>query len=317
MPDTDIWTSPITGLKPSGFILLAGGATYQNQPYFIPEEYCDDGAKYHLLFTQIREDGSTDIFTDCGGELVPLFESSTSEYSPTLSSDHEWVYFVRVEADSTQRLWRRRLRDGLEAPVFPEIKGVGYYTQLTQDLFALFIVGEPHTLVLADVRSQLVRKIDDDIQPGITRVRKDIGPTFTEKQIKPILQRTVLPDTSAEVNARFWPSVWADIADETMVSYVKKGPGGKYWLWLYEVEDDLRYRIGVLPGTEPHHTWTASGIMLAVGNGKLYSCNPGALKRSWVPLPMKKPKNMGSIYRVALSADDTRIAVVTYTGKHP
>lgn len=112
---------------------------YDNQPMFLP-----DGTS--ILYASMREDGQTDIRQMNLETRESYFwcETEESEYSPTLMPSGQRISVVRVEMDSTQRVWSFTL-DGKEPQVeYPEVKGVGYHCWGEFDrMFATFIVGEP------------------------------------------------------------------------------------------------------------------------------------------------------------------------------
>jgi len=77
------------------------------------------------------------------------------EYSPMLMPDAFQFSAVRMEvagADTVQRLWqfpKDRLSNG--RPVFKYLNKIGYYHWLNSRQVALFIVGDPNQLVVAEV----------------------------------------------------------------------------------------------------------------------------------------------------------------------
>lgn len=153
---TDIFLASLSGtgdsLRVGPVEPVTRRAGYDNQPCFTP-----DGA---LLYTSIR-DGQADVWRWSGGEPRAVFTTPESEYSPCLSSDG-LITVVRVEADSSQRLWgfdpaeeRFRLLDAT-------LKPVGYYAWDGRGRAAAFVLGDPHYLVVraADGTS---RRVAEDI----------------------------------------------------------------------------------------------------------------------------------------------------------
>lgn len=122
---------------------------YDNQPSFSP-----DGRE--VYFTSVREDAQADIYRYNTQSKVTERLTRTapeSEYSATLLPYPKRFSVIRVEKDSTQRLWSLS-RDGNEGrPVFAGIKPVGYHTWLDTWRLALFVLGSPNALVLADTRT--------------------------------------------------------------------------------------------------------------------------------------------------------------------
>ena len=149
-PDTDVW---LARLGPDGAITQPINITdrkgYDNQPSFTP-----DGKA--ILFTR-RDGEQTDIytydFTSRSSLPTPVTNTPESEYSPTVTPDGAGISVIRVEADGSQRLWRFT-RDG-QSPqlVLANVKPVGYHAWGPGGTLALFVLGNPNTLQVADTRT--------------------------------------------------------------------------------------------------------------------------------------------------------------------
>ncbi len=127
---------------------LTDRAGYDNQPTFTP-----DGAA--IFYTSIRDDGQADTYryTVATGEHARVTRTPESEYSPTVVPDGGGFSVVRVEADSAQRLWAFDL-EGLEPRVLLEaVAPVGYHAWVDRHTVALYVLGTPATLQLADIRT--------------------------------------------------------------------------------------------------------------------------------------------------------------------
>lgn len=122
-------------------------AGYDNQPAFTP-----DGAA--LLYTSIREDAQADIWRLdlASGAASRVTATPESEYSPTPMPGGGFSA-VRVERDSTQRLWRFAMDGSGGALLLPDVKPVGYHAWGDERTLLLFVLGEPATLVRADAKS--------------------------------------------------------------------------------------------------------------------------------------------------------------------
>ncbi|MFK7933383.1 MAG: hypothetical protein AB8G22_07725 [Saprospiraceae bacterium] len=95
-----------------------------------------------------------------------ITDTREGEYSPTLMPNKNFFSAVRVEADAnkTQRLWEfpvNRRNNG--KPVFKYITGIGYHHWLNNNEVALFMLGEPNYLALADTRTDKTRRIDEKV----------------------------------------------------------------------------------------------------------------------------------------------------------
>lgn len=137
---------------------------YDNQPSFSP-----DGRI--IYYTSIRG-GQADIYRYEleAGRSVQVTRTPESEYSPTPLPGGDGISVVRVEADSTQRLWRFSLEGTDPRPVLTEIRPVGYHAWGDSTTLALFVLGDPPTLRLADVRSGAAEIFAADIGRSLHRV---------------------------------------------------------------------------------------------------------------------------------------------------
>lgn len=146
---------------------LTARSGYDNQPYFTP-----DGRG--LWYTAVDEhDGQADIWRyDFDAERVSRITQSNpeSEYSATPLPDGSGISVVRVEADSTQRLWRFD-PDGANARVLLEgVAPVGYHAWADARTVVMFVLGEPPTLERADTETGAVERIASDIGRSIQRI---------------------------------------------------------------------------------------------------------------------------------------------------
>jgi hypothetical protein len=151
-PSTDILLAPLdtTGgsVRVGAMEPVTQRPGYDNQPAFTPE---GDG----LLWTSIRG-GQSDVYRhSLGGERgakARLTRTPESEYSPTPRPDGG-LSVVRVERDGRQRLWHYSARGEPIAPLVSGADSVGYHAWLGPDRVALFVLGTPPALHVANVRT--------------------------------------------------------------------------------------------------------------------------------------------------------------------
>jgi dipeptidyl aminopeptidase/acylaminoacyl peptidase len=122
---------------------------YDNQPSFTPDSKS-------ILYTSTREDGQSDIYRiDVSSKTISRVTSTPeSEYSATVMPGGRRFSVIRVERDSTQRLWSFALDGSDPRIVLQNLKPVGYHAWIDADNLALFVLGNPNALVHADVRAQ-------------------------------------------------------------------------------------------------------------------------------------------------------------------
>lgn len=120
---------------------------YDNQPFFLP-----DGSGF--WYTVIDNAGQADIWLYDLEERRAWPVTSTapeSEYSATPLPGGGGFSAIRVEADSTQRLWRFGMDGGSAEVIFPGIAPVGYHAWGADRRVAMFVLGDPPTLQVASV----------------------------------------------------------------------------------------------------------------------------------------------------------------------
>jgi hypothetical protein len=149
---------------------------YDNQPYFLP-----DGES--LLFTSIREGTLPDIyryhFRD--RSTAQVTKTREGEYSPTPMQGGKFFTVIRVEADQVQRLWKFPLEGGAPSLVLENIKPVGYHAWLDERRLALFVLGRPATLQLADVHTGTGETLESNIGRSIHKHPLRNSVTFVHK----------------------------------------------------------------------------------------------------------------------------------------
>jgi hypothetical protein len=167
-PATDIYVADLTFTGGRAQVGAPRNVTrrpgYDNQPAFLP-----DGRSF--LYTSIRADGQADIYrydpsADSGRRVTTTPES---EYSATPLADGGFAV-VRVEADSTQRLWRFDALGGHPTLVLEHVKPVGYFAFGDEHTLGLFVLGQPASFQVADTRSGRADTLATNIGRTVQRV---------------------------------------------------------------------------------------------------------------------------------------------------
>lgn len=274
-PDTEIFVAPLT-VSAGGTLTLGTPVNvsrspgYDNQPSFTP-----DGRA--LLFTSIRGGRQTDVYRwDVATEAVRrLTDTPESEYSPTVTPDGEHISVIRVEADGTQRLWRFKLDGQQPSIVLKDVKPVGYHAWADADTLALFVLGQPATLQLADVRTGAAEILMRGIGRSLQAVPQRATISFVERE----------PPAKA---------------------------GNPPILWIRELDPKTK-RItplvqAVTGATEADCAWTPDGVLLMAFKGVLY-----AWRRSlsdWTRVADLESLGLRNVTRLAVNPSGDRIALV-------
>ena len=148
-PDPDIFL--VTLSRNGGKLVVTGARNATNRPgYDNQPNWSADGNT--LFYTSVREDAQADIWRLTPGTSANVRVTTTaaeSEYSATPVPHRNAISVIRVERDSTQRLWSVPLDGSPSTVVLERIKPVGYHTWVNDTLLALFVLGSPNTLQLA------------------------------------------------------------------------------------------------------------------------------------------------------------------------
>lgn len=167
LPKTDLYLAEFKGLSAVPQLLKIKYLNdfnpngYNNQPGFFT---------FDELFLTVGKDTSntTEIYhlNLKSAEYFRFTETpGISEFSATSSMQKGKISCVRIEPDGKdQSLWSYPAdRSGMGSRLLPNLKNIGYYAWLNKDSVALFLVGNPHTLVIADVNTGKTDFIIDNI----------------------------------------------------------------------------------------------------------------------------------------------------------
>jgi hypothetical protein len=274
-PDTEIYLAPMTiadgviALGPA--VNITNNPGYDNQPSFTP-----DGRG--ILFTSVRGGGTqTDIYKyDVASKQVArVTDTPESEYSPTVTPAGR-LSVIRVELDAakTQRLWQFSA-DGRDAqPVLENIKPVGYHAWADDHTLALFVLGQPATLQLADTRTGTAVPLASDIGRSIQPIRG---------------------------------------SDAGHISFVQRErSGGAVNLVIKQLDPATRAVSVLTPAvagaTEADTAWTPDGMLLMVKAGTLYGWRRG--QSGWKEVASLERLSLSGVTRLAVSPKGDYLALV-------
>ena len=185
---------------------------YDNQPSFTP-----DGRG--VLYTSNRE-GQTDIYRyyiRTGATRQVTQTSPESEYSAAVIPSGDAFSVVRVESDSTQRLWQFDMDGSGARVVLTEIKPVGYYAWGDDDTIGLFVLANSEiplaTMQIADTRSGRATIIAYGVGRSIHKVPGRNAISFTHRT----------------------PELWikeVDLEHHTVTPLISLLDGNEFYAWL-------------------------------------------------------------------------------------
>jgi hypothetical protein len=206
-PSTDIWLVRWGG-KPGDAVNITNRAGYDNQPSFTP-----DGTG--LLYTSFR-DGQTEIYRyEIAGKTArPMTSTTESEYSAIVMPDGLAFAAVRVEADSSQRLWAFTMDGQMAVPLLADTKPVGYHAWADTTTVVLFVLGDPPTLQVADTRRGTTDTITSRIGRSLQKVPQARAVSFVDK-----------------ADSTRWRIRTLDLAARLMTDVAPTRPGREDFVW--------------------------------------------------------------------------------------
>lgn len=212
-PATDIFLVELTerdgSVKIGKPVNITARDGYDNQPYFM-----SDGRS--VFYTSIREDAQADTYrySIADGSTSRVIQTTESEYSPTVTPDGKFFSVIRVEKDSTQRLWKFPVGGGEPSLVLESIKPVGYHVWIDDKTLALFILGNPNTLQIVEVGTEKAETVATNIGRSLHRRPRQEKINFVHK----------LSDQN-------WMIEEMDIRTRKITSLIKTLPASEDFVW--------------------------------------------------------------------------------------
>jgi Tol biopolymer transport system component len=268
-PNTDIYLAPLVR---RGDSLIVGAAEnvahragYDNQPSFLP-----DGSAF--LYTVIGADGQADIWRY---DIAPrrtshVTSTPESEYSAAVMPGGNRFSVIRVERDSTQRLWSFALDGSDPLVLLPALKPVGYHAWLDSTRLVTYVLGTPSTLhvIARDGTGDEIRA--RDIGRSLHRIPGQEAYTFTQ----------------ADSAKTYWIMVQSFDGTKTE-RIIRAAPDNEFHAWT---NDDVLL--------------TASAGRLLRWNGQ------GGADSQWLPTADLAQNGVRNVSRLAVSPDGRWLAFV-------
>jgi hypothetical protein len=268
--NTDIFLAPLSRVRDSIVVGRAVNVTnragYDNQPSFLPDSK-------GILYTVVAADAQADIwrYDMATKRSVRLTTTAPeSEYSAVVMPGGHRMSVIRVERDSTQRLWSFAL-DGSDPQVLLSAqKPVGYHAWLGPTRLATFVLGNPAALHV----------IESDGSDDVIRAR-NIGRAL---QLAP--GKNVFSYTQRDSARALW-IMTQPVHGESEIPIVKASADNEYHVWTPN---------GVLLST--------SGGVLVRWNRALDATT------GWLPVADLTKAGVKNVSRLAVSPDGRWLAFV-------
>lgn len=219
-PSTDIYLVDITrgqgSLKFGTSMNITNRPGYDNQPSFAP-----DGS--YILYTAMQNDlprpqasAQTEIYryNIVAKTVERVTRTMESEYSATVMPGGSSFSVVRVEPDSTQRLWKFEMSGQNPAIILRNIKPVGYHAWVDSNTVALFVLGSPATLQLTRVNPEKADTIIGGIGRSLHKIPGKRAISFVHK-----------------VSEKEWWIKELDVATRAMTPLIQTLAGSEDYAW--------------------------------------------------------------------------------------
>jgi len=195
-PNTEIYLMDLRrsseGLLIENPINISNNDGYDNQPSF-----WKDGET--VLYARTI-DGQTDIaryYLNSGNTLIISNTKQGSEYSPTPMPDGR-ISSIRLDTTGLQLLYAYKL-NGEHNVLVPGLK-IGYHCWIDKDRIAAFVLGEPATLQLINIRSNQSEMIEENIGRSLHLIPGKKSFSYLDKNVSPWMIKEMNPDTKTIKN---------------------------------------------------------------------------------------------------------------------
>lgn len=278
MPGFDIFIGDLTlqdnRLEVSQLKALTNRAEYDNQPLFLPD---GDSLLYTsaLIKNTLEQTDSMHVSLE-SGQISNLTKSTESEYSPTIMPNGSSFSVIRAVNDK-QKLWRYPLYPDAQtaepaSELLTVVNPVGYHAWIDNNRVILFVLGEPHTLQLADVRSQTSQVLDENIGPSLFAIPHSSFMSYTAS--------------------------------------VGEGEDIQWQLKRYHPETGLIERLTTLPKGAYYYAWAGNGYAIAAVDSILMQWDKEHSDQGWRPFADVSDVCPKGVTRLSSNPQNSKIAIV-------
>ncbi|MCA6390435.1 MAG: hypothetical protein IM613_02040 [Cytophagales bacterium] len=148
---------------------------YDNQPSFHADQPL-------IFYSSFNPDGRSDIksYDYEKGETRSLTQTTEREYSPTLTPDKQFVSCIIQRDDGAQNLGKYLVGGGQPTVLIDNLI-VGYHAWVDQDRLLLFVLGEPQTLHLYNVKTKEDKVLAEKIGRSLHSIPGQNAMSFVHK----------------------------------------------------------------------------------------------------------------------------------------
>ncbi|MBL4888260.1 MAG: hypothetical protein JKZ03_07435 [Flavobacteriaceae bacterium] len=195
-PNTDVFLFDISikegNISISNLINISDNEGYDNQPSFIDNST--------VLFSSTRNK-QTDIlqYDIKTGNKTWLSDTQGGEYSPLQIPSKNAVSAIRLDPDGKQLLYSYDKKTGVSTPLVNDLK-IGYHTWISENIFISFVLGNPPTLVVSDLKNNSNTVIDSKIGRSLHKIPNTELISYVSKEKEDWVIRSLNPLTGVKVD---------------------------------------------------------------------------------------------------------------------
>jgi hypothetical protein len=148
---------------------------YDNQPSFHADQPL-------IFYSSFNPDGRSDIksYDYEKGETRSLTQTTEREYSPTLTPDKQFVSCIIQRDEGAQNLGKYPVGGGQPTVLIDNLI-VGYHAWVDQDRLLIFVLGEPQTLHLYNVKTKEDKVLAEKIGRSLHSIPGQNAMSFVHK----------------------------------------------------------------------------------------------------------------------------------------
>ncbi len=277
-PQTDIYIMDIA--INNGRFTVSNAKPVANKPGYENQPYfTQDGSKLYYVAAPLS--GKTDVWqydVRSGKKQQITKTPKEAEYSPKPYGEDGSITVVRVEEnEKDQHLYEYDTNGKPQRNLLPEQNLIGYYNFLNPGKVATFVLPEPFTLELFDLGNE---------------------------------KRSIL---TAKVGRCF-----QYLNRENIILYIDKSTEGSYQIKAWDFKTSSSKTIAATLEGEEDFCVMNDGSLLMGHKGKLFRMewknNP---QPSWQKIADLTSLGINNFYRIVISPQNNKLALVNYTGEKP
>jgi len=310
-PSTEVYLAEVERIDDSIVVKrpvnITRRAGYDNQPAFTADS--------RSILYVAQSDGQTDIwrYDIASRRTVRVTRTPESEYSPTPIPGERRFSVIRVERDSTQRLWSFAMNGRDPRLVLQQLRPVGYHAWLGPRRLAAYVLGTPSTLHVINRDGSGDAIVARNVGRAVQVLSAGSNPLFTFTQRDASDKLRIHAYTGRTQTMRY--------GRQTVRIQRDQGPdrtnvtsGVDSVVTVTEAPYEL---VAAAPDNE-FHTWTPDNILITATSSTLVRWNAvlGAAS-AWLPVADLRSYGVQNVSRLAMSDDGRWLAFVAEPAPRP